>query len=447
MSVVSRRRSRKILATAVGGLSVALSLSLAGCAGSPAASSSSQAAGPVELTWFQGSGVDANLKTAEALATAFMAKNPDIKIINDASGPSDSAIDNMIKTRLATGEMADMFWYNSGSLLQTLNPDQTMLSIKDDAFTQNLSESFVQSVSTAKGVYGVPVQTAGGGGIFYNIPIYTKLGLQVPKTWAEFMSNNQKIKAAGYDAVEQTYGDPWTSQIVTLADFYNVYAADNQWATKWTENKAKWATDPVAIRSFEKLQDLQKGGFFNKNFASARLDDGLKAVATGKAAHYPMLAFASATILANYKDNAEDVGFFPVPGDSADKNGFTSWSPPALYAPSNTPHPDAVKKFMAFIASPEGCDVVTETLGVTGPYMVKGCKLGDGAPRIIADMLPFYEQDKVAPALEFLSPVKGPSLQQLTVEVGSGIRDAKSAAQLYDEDAAKQAQQLGLPGW
>jgi raffinose/stachyose/melibiose transport system substrate-binding protein len=38
-------------------------------------------------------------------------------------------------------------------------------------------------------------------------------------------------------------------------------------------------------------------------------------------------------------------------------------------------------------------------------------------------------------------------LQQLTVEVGSGIRDAKSAAQLYDEDAAKQAQQLGLPGW
>jgi raffinose/stachyose/melibiose transport system substrate-binding protein len=63
-------------------------------------------------------------------------------------------------------------------------------------------------------------------------------------------------------------------------------------------------------------------------------------------------------------------------------------------------------------------------------------------------MLPYFEtQGRTAPALEFLSPVKGPALEQLTVEVGSGIRDAKSAAALYDQDVAKQAKQLGLDGW
>ena len=41
----------------------------------------------------------------------------------------------------------------------------------------------------------------------------------------------------------------------------------------------------------------------------------------------------------------------------------------------------------------------------------------------------------------------GPSLEQITVEVGSGIRSAKDGAALYDEDVKKQAQQLGLPGW
>ena len=46
-----------------------------------------------------------------------------------------------------------------------------------------------------------------------------------------------------------------------------------------------------------------------------------------------------------------------------------------------------------------------------------------------------------------MSPLKGPSLEQLTVEVGSGIREAQSAAELYDQDVAKQARQLGLENW
>ena len=63
-------------------------------------------------------------------------------------------------------------------------------------------------------------------------------------------------------------------------------------------------------------------------------------------------------------------------------------------------------------------------------------------------MLPYFEaKDKTTPALEFVSPVKGPALEQITVEVGSGIRKAADGAALYDQDVKKQAQQLGLPGW
>ena len=63
-------------------------------------------------------------------------------------------------------------------------------------------------------------------------------------------------------------------------------------------------------------------------------------------------------------------------------------------------------------------------------------------------MLSYFEKDGgTSPALEFLSPIKGPALEQITVEVGSGIRGAKEGAALYDEDVKKQAQQLKLPGW
>ena len=59
----------------------------------------------------------------------------------------------------------------------------------------------------------------------------------------------------------------------------------------------------------------------------------------------------------------------------------------------------------------------------------------------------YVKAGKVTPALEFSSPVKGPALEQITVEVGSGLRSAADGAALYDKDVKKQAQQLGLKGW
>ncbi len=39
--------------------------------------------------------------------------------------------DNIVKTRLATGEMADIFQYNSGSLFLALKPEQTLADLSD----------------------------------------------------------------------------------------------------------------------------------------------------------------------------------------------------------------------------------------------------------------------------------------------------------------------------
>ena len=100
------------------------------------------------------------------------------------------------------------------------------------------------------------------------------------------------------------------------------------------------------------------------------------------------------------------------------------------------------------MASVEGCEAIVSANGATGPMLVNGCELPADVPRAVTDMLPYFEAaGGTAPALEFLSPVKGPALEQLTVEVGSGIRDAASAAELYDADVQKQARQLGLPNW
>jgi raffinose/stachyose/melibiose transport system substrate-binding protein len=399
----------------------------------------------VELTLLTGT-VEANVQTAQAVADAFNAANPDVKVTLDSSVPGGSEGDNLVKTRLATGDMADMFWYNSGSLFQALSPDQTLLNVADEPWVDTINDAFLLTVSTENGVYGPPIGTAMGGGVFYWVPLYEELGLEVPTSWDEFIENNEAIKAAGKDAVIQSYADTWTSQLFVLADFYNVFASDEDWATKYTENKVKYATDPVALEGFKHLQEVYEAGFLNADFASTTFDQALRKIGSGEGAHYPMLTFALATIVDLYPDAVENVGFFAMPGDGP--NGLTVWMPPGIYAPKDTAHPDAVKRFMAFVASPAACDAMTAAVGVSGPYLVSGCTIPDDVPRAVADMLPYFEEaGGTSPALEFLSPIKGPALEQITVEVGSGIRSAEDGAALYDEDVKKQAEQLGLPGW
>jgi raffinose/stachyose/melibiose transport system substrate-binding protein len=155
-------------------------------------------------------------------------------------------------------------------------------------------------------------------------------------------------------------------------------------------------------------------------------------------------------LVADNPSAAQNVGMFAIPGDDAAKNGLTVWAPAGVYIPKSTTGDklDAAKKFLAFVGSKDGCTSQGAAGAPTGPWAVKGCALPADVPQAIKDMQPYIDtQGASSLALEFLSPVKGPSLEQITVEVGSGIRKAADGAKLYDEDVKKQAQQLGLQGW
>jgi raffinose/stachyose/melibiose transport system substrate-binding protein len=389
---------------------------------------------------------DASVKPAQALAEAFHAKNPDITV-QVQTRPGGSEGDNIVKTRLSTGEMTDLFLYNSGSLFQALNPQQSLTPLTGEAWAGQVEDIFKPTVSVGSELYGAPITGSSAGGILYNRKVYEKLGLQVPKTWAEFMANNTKIKAAGIDPVIQTYQDTWTSQLFVLADYHNVAAADPSWAEKYTAGQVKYAQEP-AVKGFQRLEEVHKAGYENKDYRSMKFEKGVAELAAGTGAHFPMLTFAVG-VLASDPQRINDVGFFGQPGDDASKAGMTIWMPAGLYIPKSTEGAqlEAAKKFVAFVASPEGCDVQTKAYSPAGPYMVKGCQLPADVPQAIKDVVAYVEQGNITPALEFTSPIKGPALEQITVEVGSGLRSAADGAALYDKDVKKQAQQLGLEGW
>ncbi|MFC4013874.1 ABC transporter substrate-binding protein [Nonomuraea purpurea] len=432
------KTSHRTLGTA---LAVLATAALTSCG----SGSQSAADGSVTLSFLVDNS-QATLDTAKALADSFMRANPTIKIDTETR-PGGSEGDNIVKTRLSTGDMSDVFWYNSGSLLQALNPAQTMVDLTGDPVLAGVQKDFLPVVTQGGKVYGVPASTAMGGGILYNRRVYDKLGLQVPKTWAEFMANNDKVKAAGITPVISTFKDTWTSQLFVLGDYYNVQAAVPAFARDYTANKVKFATTPAARAGFDHLAEVHAKGLLNEGFGTATADQGMKMLIEGKGAHYPMLSAQLPPLVATMPQAATDVGFFGVPGSDPARNGATIWEPAALYVPKTTENLDAAKKFLAFVASPAAADAVSKAVQPAGPYRIQGAKLPDDAIQVAKDLQAYIDKGATAPALEFVSPVKGPSLEQITVAVGSGLTAPAEGAAQYDKDVEKQAKQLGLAGW
>ncbi|GAA2753976.1 ABC transporter substrate-binding protein [Amnibacterium kyonggiense] len=445
-------------ALAVGGVAVLIA-SLTGCSGGlgggsastgdKSVTSNSDLQHDTTITLLTGND-PASIAQGKAYADGFHKAEPKVTVKIDGSKPAGGDGDNYVKTKLSTGDMDDVFLYNSGSLFQALDPDKTLQPLGNEPWVEDVDANFKTTVSTSKGFYGAPVGTSFAGGVLYNKKVYAKLGLSVPTTWAQFLANSKKIKAAGITPVLQTYGDTWTAQLFVLGSFANISAADSSWAKQYTANdaSAKYAKQP-ALEGFQHTQQVHDLGLLNKDYAALTNVNGLKELAEGKAAQYPMLGVVISNVQQSNPDQVNDIGIFPLPADNGADTRLTVWEPGAAYIPTSTTGDKliAAKKFVAWMNSSAGCAVQNKVVAPSGPYSISTCKLPSTVNTVVSDTQQYVQQGKAGVALEFLSAIKGPNLEKILIQVGSGISTAAQGAALYDEDVKKQAQQLGLSGW
>lgn len=453
-------------------LSTVFALSVAGCGATPVASTAPTTAAATAATTAKAAEATTAEATTAAAADEKYAETVTLSLLMDNQSGQDginaltAAIkekynietvielrpggaegDNLMKTRLATGEMTDIALYNSGSLLSALNPAENFIDITNEPFMANVVDSYKKAVTVDGKVYGVAYDYFMGGGWFYNKKVYAELGLSVPKTWSELMSNCDKVKAADKTAVIGSYQDSWTAQLLILADYYNLQAEVPNFADDYTNNKAKFASTPAALKGFEKLAEVNTKGYLNEDFLSTTYDIALEMLATGAGAHYPMLTFAIPQIATNFPDSINDIGFFAQPGDTAEKSGLTVWAPGAAYLNKKGSNVEAELKWASFACSVDGANAYASGVKPTGPSPIVGATMPDDVFPAVKDMLPYFENGNNAPALEFLSPIKGPNLPQICVEAGAGIKTPAECAANYDKDVEKQAKQLGIAGW
>lgn len=351
--------------------------------------------------------------------------------------------ESVLKTRLAAGEATDIVLYNCGALLVAQNPAEYYLSLNDyPEIVDRLDDSFKEAVTVDGVVYGIPVESGNVGCVLYWKPIYEELNLEIPTTWEAFLANCDIIAEAGYNAVLSADAKTSSTQLIFLADFYNVMAQDPTFVTEFEAGRAKYATNEAALKSWKKYEDVLP--YLQDGHEACGLEDGMELFASGTSAHW---VYQSTTISNLYEaygaEVTDQIGVFALPGEDPDNSGLTVWQPDAFYINKNSDKADDCARLFEFYLSDEAMDAYTSMIMPNGAAAVKGYVAQNTYPGVV-EMQKYFDDGRVCSAQEFISAVKGANCRTFTGGMLSGLYTAEEAAALYDEDCKLQAVQLGL---
>ena len=294
-------------------------------------------------------------KAMEELIADFQAKNPDITVKwnNFDHEGYKSAIRNFL-----TADPPDVAaWYAGNRMAPFVKAG--LFEPVDDVWEANGFNDQLKSTAASMTIdgkkWGVPY-TYYQWGIYYNKEAYKKAGVTEPKSWAEFVANCEKFKAAGIDCLTTGTKALWPA--AGIFDYLNLRTNGYEFHMDLANGKVPW-TDPKVKATFAEWAKIAP--YTTANHAAIDWQDAAALLSQGKAAHYVMGNFAVPT----FKDGGmtnETLGFmvFPeiTPGIPRAEEAPTD----TFHIPSGAKNKEDAKKFLAYLGSAEAQTKMNATL-------------------------------------------------------------------------------------
>jgi raffinose/stachyose/melibiose transport system substrate-binding protein len=337
-SDMSKKMTKVLAGTA------ALTLVLTACGGkdttspsssqSPAASTAASSAPKKDVTFsvIYATGDPATKQAVADSISAFTKANPHIKI-KDLSETTTASYLDFLKTKDAVGEFPDLVEMRDTQLFAD---NGKIAELPKDL--QGLFESVPQVNGK---VYNAPIALPAPQGIIYSKKAYADAGItEEPKTYADFIAAQEKLKAKGISPIVVGGKD-----IFHWGFWINKYfmdemlAQDPNWNSKRSQGKVSF-TDAGPMKAMTLFTELFTKGYVDKGFMSTADNQTASMLVTGKAASlfsgpwmFPQIAQA---------DPKFEFGWYPVPDQKGVIN-VQGLAQPAGWAFSATAIKDADK--------------------------------------------------------------------------------------------------------
>lgn len=299
----------------------------------------------------------------------------------------------VLKTRIANGEAPDVInIYPQNADFKGWAADGQFVDLTDESdILGNLNDGAAEAYAVDDKIYNVPL-TTNVSGIYYNKDAFAELGIEVPKSLAEFQEIVKKIKDDGQTPFAEALGDPWT--VNGYAQLAWIQSAGSPQAA----NDYLRFSDKGAIKSDEVTKNVAAyldllAGNGQSNSDGALYADTVAVFAEGKAL---MMANGSwALTVIKQQEPDFEVGFFPMPGLTADAPVMTVGAADmAVSISADSENIDASKDFVKYLSSTEAMQKYYDVDG--SPTSVKGIDT-EGKFEELADVaaLAFTDQQAI----------------------------------------------------
>ncbi|HET7616458.1 MAG TPA: extracellular solute-binding protein [Bacillales bacterium] len=326
-------------------MTIALSITLlAGCSSGGSDGSGSGGSGDsgeqVQLELF--SNKSESIGTYKELIKQFEKQNPNIKIKLEAPPEAET----VLKTRLTKNDLPDIISMGATQTYGELARAGVLKDFSDYKNLDTIQPAYVKMLgkvvgSEKKGVYGIPYAT-NANGVIYNKAKFEKLGMKVPQTWDEFISELDKAKQAGEIPIYFTLKEPWTAMVTWNSLGANL--APDHFAELKNKGKATFQKEYKDVADhFLKLLDYGEKDLFGVGYG-----DGNKAFANGKGVFYLQGNWAIPEIKKANPDAKLGMFAFPATNDAA-KNRLVSGVDVLLTVTETSEHPEQAQKFIDFM--------------------------------------------------------------------------------------------------
>jgi multiple sugar transport system substrate-binding protein len=263
--------------------------------------------------------------------------------------PSTENYQQVIRSSLQTDSTTDLVKWWNGYRLQDLARSGGLADLSDQ-WDKAVDEGWVNPDTKADfsydgKVYGMPMYKSYWV-IFYNKHVFEDAGIQPPTTWDEFLSNNEKIKAAGVTPLFATQEAGWTSFIW----FEEILSkSDPEFYTKLMNGEAKY-TDQPAQDALRTWSDLYAKGYFTA--PDIAWDNEPALFQEGTVAQVPMGTWRNGIFVTNGMTD-EDYGAYllPVVKDGVQPSVITESG--VISVAEKAPNKDAALKAMGDWLNPD----------------------------------------------------------------------------------------------
>ncbi|TKA95072.1 carbohydrate ABC transporter substrate-binding protein [Cereibacter changlensis] len=371
----------------------------------------------------------------DTIIPAFEAANPGIKLNFAPSAPAE--YNAVLNSKLDAGSAGDLITCRPFDASLELFKKGQLADLTDLPGMANFGDVAKSGWSTDDGAqtFCVPMASVIHGFI-YNKDAFTELGIEVPKTEAEFFAALDKIKEDGtYIPMAMGTNDQWEAATMGYQNIGPTYWKGEEGRLALIEGTQKLTDEPwvAPYRALAKWKDYLGDGFEAQTYP-----DSQNLFTLGRAAIYP----AGSWEISGFKSLAEfEMGaFYPPVQAEGDECYISDHTDIGIGLNAASPNAEAAKTFLNWVASPEFAKLYANALPGFFPLSNEAVALDDP---LAQEFVNWRETCKPSIRSTYQILSRGtPNLENETWNASANVVRGTETP----EDAAKRLQD-GLASW